>query len=70
MRAICGAILVLAASVLAAAVRIAERLPPSKGADDNVGSAVLGLGAFGLGILGLALLVVGLIRDGKGPRLE
>jgi hypothetical protein len=68
MRAICGAILVLGASVLAAAVRIAERLPPSPGADDKIVSVVLGFGAVGLGILGLALLLVGLIRDGKGPR--
>ncbi len=50
MRAVCGAILVLAASVLGAAVRIAERLPPSRAADDKIGDVILGFGAVGLGI--------------------
>lgn len=60
MRAVAGALLVLSAAVVLAAVRVATRLAGPTGPDDATFNALLTLGGLGLAVVGVAVMVVGL----------
>ena len=66
MRAIAGAILILSATILVAAVLIASRFGTHNADDGTFNLVVLG-GAFALGLFGLMVLLTGLGSD-RPPR--
>jgi len=63
MRAVAGALLVLSAAVVLAAVRVATRLPGPTGPDDATFNALLALGGLGLAVVGLVTVGRGLAHD-------
>jgi hypothetical protein len=73
MRAVAGALLVLAAVILLSAVLVSHRLSPRTDPDAWLVNLVLVVGSFALGLFGLVVTVTGLGPDrpaARGPAAQ
>jgi hypothetical protein len=65
MKALTGAVVVLAGAVLAAGGAVAEAIPQSQGRFAGTGAAMTGAGGGALVLLGLLLLLFGSLPEGR-----